>query len=526
MLQRHSSSRVRVLLISLLCGGAWLTGCAKRNVGDAVRPDAQTAGDALGQPTPACPPAGDRAAVLVVDWDAHARADFEIASKNGLVAIRYACDEFEIIPECTVPDEYTFTAVTPKQELLKIESYDELGANLPIGAAKLGGELERGRSLDLAFMLVGKKNAAHGQMARTGLPAGCEQATHVVRGISIGAFALSTNTKGSVSTAAEAFDIGVGAKSDSSRSAVSTDGDVNACRSTDLQAMAPPEGCGSAIRLDLRRLAERSSTRGEEPAPLQSPCPEPLELIDGSCQHSSIATCQGDDATACQQSCDAGNGESCFNLALLQSDANTAMELLERACEVGVDAGCAELTRRSISAIGANVREFKAEALRLEPVFSSGCAAGSGTGCARLADAALYRDDATTHFNAAMKSCRLGNGPGCRLLSSAYRKGTGTAKDPSKAVQTLYRACIAGEDTLCSSAARSLRLGTDGVKDLTKAAESERVLCLPEQNAGACLSHGQGLTRDDKATSLSFHQEICSKLQRKWACDEATLLRQ
>jgi len=501
-----------------------MVACATQKTGNVVRPDAPRADQALGQETRACPPDGDRASVLVVDWDAHTRMDLEAAARNGLAAVRYTCEDFEIIDGCAIPDEYQFTAVTPKEELIRIVNRDELSANLPLGGARLEGKLKRGTSLDLALILVGKRSAATQDLTRIGLGSECERATHVVHAMSVGGFALSTSAEGAASSAAEVFSLGARAGNQSERRSVSRDGDVNACRATALDASEAPERCGSAIRLDLRRIAnDLSASHKGEP---QSRCPAPLVFTGGACRDPKATACHERDPAGCRSACDQGDGEACFTLAGLTEDAEKAGALLERACTGGSAEACLERAEQLLTDLpeGIAVTEINALAHRTRPLYLQACKLGSAEGCGALSSS--YYDAPVARFEAARRGCKLGSAVGCFNQYSAMKSGEGTEKNPDDAVDVAVRACRAGKAKLCSAAATALRLGKDIDKDLTRAREMERLLCLPQEWQGHCLTHGQALYREDREAAQSFYENICQALDQRWACEEAKLFRQ
>ena len=70
-------------------------------------------------------------------------------------------------------------------------STDEVQANLPLSGGSIGGGLQRGSTLDIAMMLVGKKRTTKDGVTKEDLQGSCDGATHYVRGAMVGAFAMS-----------------------------------------------------------------------------------------------------------------------------------------------------------------------------------------------------------------------------------------------------------------------------------------------------------------------------------------------
>lgn len=133
---RRSSVRAITILATLsslvACGGA---------AGEAVRPEAPTAAEAVGE-TVHCDVAGEKTSPLVVDWPSQHRVDLEVAMKSGVAVVRYACDEVEVLTQCSLPGSYAFTGVSLKEDVIRWDTRDEIAASLPIGVAKLGASLE------------------------------------------------------------------------------------------------------------------------------------------------------------------------------------------------------------------------------------------------------------------------------------------------------------------------------------------------------------------------------------------------
>src|SRR5262245_41983784 len=53
---------------------------------------------------------------LVVEWPATDRAALEARRASGVVVVRYAQGEMELLPQCRTAARYQFARVTPKHE--------------------------------------------------------------------------------------------------------------------------------------------------------------------------------------------------------------------------------------------------------------------------------------------------------------------------------------------------------------------------------------------------------------------------
>ena len=116
---------------------------------------------------------------LIVEWPSTDRAELESLSKRGLVVVRYSGCEMELLSRCRVKGSYKYTAVTSQSEHITIHDADELYAQLPVGAAKLEGQLDKSGQLNVDSTVVGTFDADAGTVSRGQLEGDCGAATHV-----------------------------------------------------------------------------------------------------------------------------------------------------------------------------------------------------------------------------------------------------------------------------------------------------------------------------------------------------------
>jgi hypothetical protein len=235
------------LLFAVSCGGA---------AGKAIQPTDPSAHEAMKEPSTlqACAPAPGQP--LVVDMKSSDRSDLELAMREGLVVVAYNCKELKLLRACSVHGNYAFASVSRKEDVVQLESKDEVQANMPVSGVKLGASLKAGSTLDLALITVGKRRASTRIVNRDELEGDCKEATHIVRGAYIGAFAMGTGTLGHAKAVAELFGAGGGGESKADRKTATKDGDIGACRTSSSGAAAPPEDCQAILRLDLAPLKE------------------------------------------------------------------------------------------------------------------------------------------------------------------------------------------------------------------------------------------------------------------------------
>ena len=238
---------IPLVFLVLGCGGA---------AGKAIRPQEASAQTALNEESniKTCTPAPGQP--LVVDMRSSDRSDFELAMNEGVAVVSYNCKELHLLRACSLKGGYAFKGVSRKEDMVQLESKDEVAANMPVSGAKLSAGMKSGSTLDLALVTVGKKRASAQDVSKADLEGDCKEATHIVRGAYVGAFAMGTCTLGHAQAVAELFGAGVSGSSRSDRQATTKDGDITSCRQATKDAAAPPEDCQAILRLDLAPIRE------------------------------------------------------------------------------------------------------------------------------------------------------------------------------------------------------------------------------------------------------------------------------
>lgn len=131
---------------------------------------------------------------LVIEWPSSDRATLEAEAKHGLVVVKYSGCEMELMPQCHVAGSYRYTPTTRKLERVVISDEDELYAKLPVGAARLEGTLAKSGQLVVNMNIVGRYDAIESKLDR--LEGMCDGATHVVTGLTAGAFEFYAGASG------------------------------------------------------------------------------------------------------------------------------------------------------------------------------------------------------------------------------------------------------------------------------------------------------------------------------------------
>jgi len=203
-----------------------------------------------------CGVAKSQARPLVVEWPSADRQELESQVRRGVVVVRYEGCEMNILARCSAPASYGYRGTTIAQDKLVIKDADDLYANLPVGATKLEGRLERSGQLTVDMDLVGRYESEKPLVRADELQGDCAGATHFVYGVSVGAFDFYAGGHAQVGGGANAGGFGAGAHSLADREALTRNGDLSACEKATTDDKAPPQGCGAVIRLEVVPLVD------------------------------------------------------------------------------------------------------------------------------------------------------------------------------------------------------------------------------------------------------------------------------
>ncbi len=188
---------------------------------------------------------------LVVEWPAAERAALEARAARGLVAVRYQGCEMEVLTNCTASGLYEYVGLTQKREGVKITNADELYAQLPVGAAGLEAKLERSGQLNVDMVIVGRREADKNTFSERDLEGRCDNATHVITGLTVGAFRFYSGAAAEVGAGVKVHNVGAGAKSSSEQELLKSDGDADSCAVASSSDAAAPEGCAALLRVEV-----------------------------------------------------------------------------------------------------------------------------------------------------------------------------------------------------------------------------------------------------------------------------------
>lgn len=457
-------------------------GCPAGGAAKTIRGKAPTTTDATGG-SDKCEPSGSYDA-LAVDWDPELRGDFEVAMKQGVAVVSYDCQSLRLLEECSIDGGYGYIGMTRKEKVIKMKDEDEVKANLPTTGIKWLGEagvsLERGRSLDVAMIMVGKKSTGRRDKSAT-LVGDCDGATHYVTGATIGAFAMASTSDAKVAAAAKFFDKGASGESESDLKIHNKDGSLEACaKSTSDDKKAPAE-CGAVLRLKLKPVPAAAPS-GDDAIDVVS-CPPGTVQKDGACvkpEADEPQQCRVGDEAGCKKQCDAGDAASCFILGEMHfrgigvsTDRAAAVELLGKACEGGYLDGCRAAGKAVWDGKGA-----KKDAKKAREFLDRACTGGSAIGCVELGDLLLEQDSGQDALMLFRKACYGGEYEGCGRIGALYLKGkAGLRKKPKLASKFFEKGCKEGSMYACTELAGLYESGKGVRKNKKKAQELRQRAC-------------------------------------------------
>jgi uncharacterized protein len=530
-----------------------------------VRPPAPTFADATGSTS--CAIAQGRNEPFIVDWPADKRSDLDVALKQRIPVVAYDCNQLRLLTDCELEGSYKFIGVTEKEEVVRLEGTDELHANLPFSAfGRVGGAVDRGLVIDVAYAIVGKSSSSRAKVRAPELHGECAGATHFIRGMTLGAFAMKRNAHGTVGAAADFFGQGVAsAQSSDSRNAESRDGDLSSCKSSSASAEGPPAQCGAAIKLELRAIEPAMAEGGAGPAKAVDPdsvpdlipvaCPAGLVPTDQDrCVHPSDGAphlCTPHDPVDCDRQCSRGSAASCSLLArMLQlgdgiaKDPMRAVTLYAKACDAGTAPACGRLGEAlltspkepdGVSLLGKScssgwiractilgnheVRAHGAKNVDVYAILRRACDAGDASGCWTLGQmfteglgVAKNEAEALRYYRA---SCEGDAKLGCSSYAQALDAGRGTAPDPAAAVKLLHGSCERGFSSSCDTLSLWYFQGHAVPRDLAKGVELLQRAC-DGTGSGSCLVLGQRYERGidvpkDPKRALALYDAACTR---------------
>ena len=253
----------------------------------------ETVGSAFGTGKPGvCESVRPQTEPDLMGWDSGSRLKLKSLQEQGVVGVRYkavGCNvELEVLQCVGKGVEYAFSPYSAK-ETKTAKSERDLFAELPIGAAKLGGKVGGGRALRTDYMLAGVLNIpVMKSFPPDKLEGQCDQATHVVSAMYLGGFAMVSGQTEKLEAEASFFGVGVGGSQDRTAERLASEGDAKACEAAQTAGKQEPL-CSVPLRIGLTpvegRVAEVVAVGPAQPAGVdagsvnQGSCPAGMSAI-------------------------------------------------------------------------------------------------------------------------------------------------------------------------------------------------------------------------------------------------------
>lgn len=524
-------------------------GCGPGTAAKAVRGDAPTAGGAIGGKC------GDEPAPWVIDLPDERANQLETeVKKGGIVLVKYDCQELKIVRGCDVNQgaSYAYTGLSYEPKHKELEDVDDAQVALsggPAVAAKFEGEYKNGAMLRIDYVAVGRQLTATEVVTRNMLSGPkCDEVTHFVGAMDVGAFTLSSGAAADIGAAAEAFGRGGSASSSSKVANKARGGNPSSCKKAGPDDPAPPNDCRSPLQVQLFPVEKAPTTDapagsrpprppGPSASPYRASCP-PDRVVDagGSCRPKSSGkayACNGTDAAECNAQCSAGSPQSCAILGHIyekgegvNADEKKASTFYKKACDAKDIDGCTGLGYMMSKSSNADEQRQSVGILR------QACDAGNGRACSGLGQQARLRRDWTTASKEFDRGCRLNYSRGCYYAGVALVR---LDKEPERALWNFERACKGGDERGCLAAGSYLVQGTAGRKDpnegnklISRALNALQIECT-EKKSESCEVLGDfyngkyGKAAPQAAKALEFYEKACSEGQAD-ACFEAGLI--
>ena len=424
---------------------------------------------AIAASAPQCVPPGEMAESFAVDWPSERRADLEIALKRSVVVLHATCSSVRILPDCSADAAYTYIGTTEREDLVSLRSADDVRANLPLSASSLTGptgvDFPHGSSLDLGMASVGRRSTLRASILRSDLKGECGGATHFVRAVTLGAFAMASGAAGQAKTAADVF----GRTGGGSGAQWAKDGALDACRASRSDADSEMAQCGAPVRVTLTAIRE-PGVAPPPSRPAAPTCPAGMVTVEsGVCQTPRPDVshiCAFSDIPDCTLQCAHGSPTSCSILGRsyaigrgVPQDLGRATELLDKACAAGVQPACGRLGELALAS------HDEAKGL---PLLTQACFAGWTEGCLLSGRYAVKHPSVKVvdEVTSLRRSCLGGLGEGCWSLGRLYLDGpNGLPKSDVEAARWLRFACEADANEGCSDYAMLLDDGRGVARD-------------------------------------------------------------
>ncbi len=223
---------------------------------------------------PVCRPS-DRTRVAALELGADERARLDVDARIGLVVVHLDSCGLTVLPGCRAPGAYAYRATAEEPADVRVLTAAELSLGFPLAAARLAPALTPRSQLRIETLRAGELD---GPLGSPRLDGSCAGATHWVRALAVGSYALS-------SVEGETLH--------------EHDGDFAACGKASASDRAPPPSCDGVIALDLSPLVRTTSAgpaaprgvAGAAASPFLAPTEEELGHCGPGLHYTELGDC-------------------------------------------------------------------------------------------------------------------------------------------------------------------------------------------------------------------------------------------
>ena len=315
-----------------------------------------------------------------------------------LVAVRYTCDEFYIVPGCELEEPslrrmqgYRFIKTPLLTETKTFKGQAEIQGNFSSITASGSGAASASMEASLETRLIGSRLTNISRVDETQLDQfGCREATHFIKKAQVGAFRLSRESQSAIAATVQVSTPGASGggsvNTEQARRLGLEGGKWESCEES-----APGNTCQVPVQLTLLPILDQP-LEGDAPIAIAPPPFSPATACSGgqvfsggrcvskarAAELGGFACDPGNEAQCAEQCADgAGNADSCNSLGelLVARDKGKALSLFEKACGASKDPS---------QAACANVGELlfaQGKLAEARARFEKACEAGVGEGC-------------------------------------------------------------------------------------------------------------------------------------------------
>lgn len=208
-----------------------------------------------------CREAARNASPIVTEWSAAEKASLQARMRAGALAVEFTGCTMRPIPGCVLRGSYRWQRTTLASDTIDVRSADELYAKLPLGAASLSGELAKSGRLAVQTTVGGQFVLEGSRAADVPDYGECAGATHLLTGLSSGAFKLRSGGSLRGGAGLGVGELAAGASSESSEQVLRESGNPESCKASTDEA--PELDCSAPIQAFLEPLPRFAAERGQ-----------------------------------------------------------------------------------------------------------------------------------------------------------------------------------------------------------------------------------------------------------------------